>query len=137
MTDPLSKYSGADFYQTGKEYDLSQDSSPAAATLARAAFLQGANVGHTESIRALAHMTYYGSGGEKNAPKAFQLLWVAFLAKDREALPELVDMLEDFSDSSVNPSIKSEFQNAASDAQEILKRMDRLNQFLRSLKAPE
>lgn len=47
-------------FEEGIKYNWRQSQSPAAATLARAAFQQAATMGHTKAIRALAHMIFEG-----------------------------------------------------------------------------
>ena len=80
-------------YAEGMKFDLQQDKSPAAATLARANFQQAASMGHKAAIRALAHMVYEGRGGEKDQAKGLLLLWSAYQRRDEEAFEQFTDLL--------------------------------------------
>ena len=85
MTENTSENPADILYAEGMKYDLRQDKSLAAATLARASFQQAASMGHTKAIRALAHMVFEGNGGGKDREQAILMLWSAFLRGDHES----------------------------------------------------
>ncbi len=121
---------GEHYFQTGKKYDLSQSASPSNGTLARASFQQGAYMGHTGCIRALAEVMYYGVGGAKEPLEAIRLLWIAYLKGDRFALDELADMFEDFAGNELANVETDLLISAAQDSREIARLVRRVEQFL-------
>lgn len=91
ITDPAER-----MYIEGKKFDWQQDTSPAAATLARANFQQAASMGHKAAVRALAHLIYEGRGGEKDRAKGLLLLWSAYQRGDENAFEEFTDLLASY-----------------------------------------
>jgi TPR repeat protein len=89
---------GEFFYREGMQYDWRQDKSPSAATLARAAFKQAAQMGHIKATHELAHLYYYGTGGIQDQERALLLLWSCFQRGDDGALEQLVDMLNTYAE---------------------------------------
>lgn len=124
MSEESTESMAENLYLEGKKYDWRQDLSPAAATLARAAFQQAAAMGHTGAIRALAHMTFDGRGGNQDREHALLILWSAFRYRgDINALEELVDMLESFAEVTQG----SPGKYAAETARHVEELNDRLN----------
>lgn len=130
MADILPEYPAELLYKEGMKYDLRQDKSPAAATLARAAFQQAATMGHTGAIRALAHMIFEGNGGNQDREHAILLLWSAFLRGDHESLEELADILASYAESPNTPLLGKDAADAARRAEEIVDRLARLKSFI-------
>lgn len=121
-------------FNEGMKYDWHQDKSPAAATLARAAFQQAATMGYPKAIRALAHMTFEGRGGFKDKEHALLMLWSAFAINgDHESLEELSDMLESYAEESELSQMGKDAAAAADHVKEIDKRLSRVRDFMREL----
>ena len=126
MTEITPDNPGNLLFNEGMKYDLQQDMSPAAATLARATFQQAAAMGHTEAIRALAHMIFEGNGGGQDKEQAILLLWSAFLRGDHESLEELADMLDSYAESPNIPLPSKDAADAARRVEEIIDRLRNL-----------
>jgi urease gamma subunit len=133
MTDKVLENPADMFYAEGKKYDWRQDQSPAAATLARAAFQRAAAMNHTGAIRALAHMIFDGRGGGQDREHALLLLWSAFLLRDNDALEELEDMLESYAETSEAPSTERAASEAAHHVEELGKQLSRVGTFMHAL----
>ena len=133
MTDKAQETPAEMLYSEGMKYDLQQDQSPAAATLARAVFQQAATMGHTGAIRALAHMTFDGRGGGQDREHALLLLWSAFLQRDHDALEELVDMLESYAETAKEPSTAKATAIAARQVEELNDRLNQVGNFMHAM----
>jgi TPR repeat protein len=103
MSDDQGQSPADHLYSEGMKYDLAQDKSPAAASLARANFQRSAAMGHRGARRALAHLVYEGRGGPADREQALLLLWSAFRSGDYDALEELGDLLTSYSEELQNP----------------------------------
>lgn len=112
MTPSSKPTPGEALYAEGMKYDWRQDTSPSAATLARAAFQQSATMGHTGALRSLAHMSFDGRGGGQDQKQALLMLWSAFLKGDRDALEELSDLLASYAEVTSPPKQKQAEQMA-------------------------
>ena len=84
------------FYTKGMNYNWRQAESPAASTLARAAFRQAATMGHAAALSALADMNFNDEWGGRDKELALTQMWSAFRQGDHEALEALEDMLETY-----------------------------------------
>lgn len=133
MNDKTSADPADLLYEEGMKFDLKQDKSPAAATLARATFQQAASMGHTGAIRALAHMTYEGNGGAQDKERALLLLWSAFSRGDNEALEELSDMVASYSEDQKNPLAGKDVLVLAKDIEIAAEKFTRLRYFFSEL----
>ena len=122
-----------DLYSEGRKYDGQGDKSLANATLARAAFERAARLGHLKALRALADMEFLGSGGPKNMEHALWLKWRAYQSGDAEALEELVDLLESFSEASEDEFTKQRAENAARKAEEVPEHLGYIGSFIHGL----
>ena len=91
-------------YAEGMKYDLKQDKSFAAASIARANFEEAAALGHRAAARALAHMVYEGRGGPQHRERALLRLWSAFKHGDQDALEELGDLLASYGEQLETPA---------------------------------
>lgn len=120
-------------YAEGMKYDWRQSQSPASATLARANFQQAATMGHTKAIRALAHMTYEGSGGGRDKEQALLLLWFAFLRGDHDSLEELADMLGSYAEATADPETSNDAAKVAHQVEELSDRINRVRNFMHEL----
>ena len=120
-------------YSEGMKYDLA-DKSPADATVARACFQQAATMGHLKACRALAHMTFDGSGGDQDKESALLFLWQAFRQGDFDALEELADMLESYAETAREPSLKKYSGQTACRLTEINDQLQRVSSFMEDLK---
>lgn len=119
-------------YTEGMEYDWRQDKSPAAATLARAAFQQSATMGHTGALRSLAHMIFDGRGGGQDQKQALLLLWSAFRRGDRDALEELSDMLGSYAEVT-SPSKHKQAEQMAQKVGEVAALVSFIESFMHEL----
>jgi len=133
MTDNANDSPADMLFAVGMKYDWRQSQSPAAATLARAAFQQAATMGHTGAIRALAHMIFEGGGGGQDKEHALLLLWSAFIRRDNSALEELADMLESYAESIENPSICKAATETSQHIEELDMRLQQVESFMRKL----
>jgi TPR repeat protein len=107
MPDDFAEAPEDHLYAEGMRYDLKQDSSPAAASLARASFQQAATMGHQGAVRALAHLIYEGRGGPRNKEHALLLLWSAVKHGELSALEDLADLLGTYAEELTLPSESS------------------------------
>jgi TPR repeat protein len=114
-------------FSEGMKYDLKQDKSPAAASLARANFQQAATMGHTRAVRALAHLIYEGRGGPQDMEKGLLLLWSAFRRGDHDALEELGDLLASYSEQVLEPSNKGRVAGIAETIDELNHGLERVS----------
>jgi TPR repeat protein len=133
MTDKTDDSPADMLFAEGMKYDWRQTQSLGAATLARAAFQQAATMGNTKAIRALAHMIFEGSGGGRDREQALLLLWSSFLKGDHNALEELVDLLESYTESIENPSNRKETLATAQCIEELDMRLQQVGVFMREL----
>lgn len=133
MTENTSDNPADILYSEGMKYDLRQDKSPAAATLARASFQQAASMGHTRAIRSLAHMVFEGNGGAKDREQAILMLWSAFLRGDHESLEELVDILESYAEVKDVQLKTKDISDAARQIEDIIDRLARVKHFIHEL----
>jgi TPR repeat protein len=133
MTENTSENPADILYAEGMKYDLRQDKSLAAATLARASFQQAASMGHTKAIRALAHMVFEGNGGGKDREQAILMLWSAFLRGDHESLEELVDVLESYAEAKDAPFKSKDISDAARQVEDTIDRLARVKYFIHEL----
>jgi TPR repeat protein len=122
------------YYAEAMKYDWRQESSPAAATLARVAFNQAASMGHAQAISALAHMTFDGSGGEQDRELALILLWSSFRRGNYIALQELVDMLESYAEISPESQLGKSSEETAKQVEEICQKLILVEHFIDKLK---
>ncbi len=133
MTDTANDSLAENLFSEGIQYDWSQSQSPAAATLARADFQTAATMGHTKSKRALAHMIFDGRGGGQDKERALLLLWQAFIQRDNSALEELADMLESYTESIENPSIRKAASETVQHIEELDRRLKQVGAFMHEL----
>ncbi|HZW87210.1 MAG TPA: hypothetical protein VFF41_07105 [Gallionella sp.] len=133
MTNDTSENPADLLYADGMKYNLNQDKSPEAATLARALFQRAAAMGHVKALRALAHMIFDGRGGDRDKEQAILLLWSAFLRGDHESLEEFVDMLESYAEVEETPFKSKDISDAARNIEDIIDRLTRMKCFIREL----
>ena len=133
MTSEKSKTPAEILYSEGMKYDLNQDKSLAAATVARVAFQQAALMGHTPSIRALAHMVFDGRGGAPDKESALLWLWSVFNQGDHEALEELEDMMESYVETIKEDCKKNKAEHAASQVAQLHNQIQLIGSFMHEL----
>ena len=133
MSDKSNQSPADVLFSEGMKYDLSQDKSPASATLARAAFNQAATMGHTKALRALALMIYDGKGGGEDKEQAILMLWSAFLKQDTEALDELNEILESYSETLQESNEKRYAANAAKQVEELNSCLSAISGFMHTI----
>lgn len=121
-------------FSEGKQYNWRQGESPAAATLARAAFQRAAAMGHAGAIRALAHMTFDGHGGGQDREQALLMLSSACFAQaDRSVLEELVDMLGSYAETAEDTYISKTAAETAAHVEELSNRLGRVQAYMQAL----
>ena len=120
-------------YAEGMKYDLKQDKSPAAATLARANFQRAAAMGHSKSVRALAHLVYEGRGGPQDQEQGLLLLWSAFKRGDHDALEELGDLLTSYSEALQNAQESKRSAAIAVEIDELNRTLEKVSAFMYEL----
>jgi TPR repeat protein len=120
-------------FSEGMRYDLRQDTSLAAASLARANFQQAAAMGHSGAVRALAHLIFEGRGGPQDKEKGLLLLWSAFRRGDYDALEELGDLLASYSEQMPNPLDAKRTALVAETIAELRLGLDRVSSFMREI----
>lgn len=122
----------SELFAEGMKYNHAQSKSPAAATLARAAFNQAAALGHNEASKALANMEFYGEGGDKNQERAILRLWSVFTKGDAAALEELSDMISSYAEGLESQETKAATQ-AAEDIENLGRLMARVIPFIKAV----
>lgn len=114
-----SENTAVGLYRDAVQLDQSGDQSPDVARLARELFKQAAEMGHTAALVDYANYLYSGRGGQADKPLALLLIWQAFLKGHHEALDDLENLLEEFSQESPDGSEKAAAAKAANDIESL------------------
>lgn len=129
---PTNPSIASELFEEGMKYNYAQSKSPAATTLARAAFNQAAALGHNEASKALANMEFYGEGGDKNKERAILRLWSVFTNGDAGALEDLADMLSSYAEGLESQEKRKTIQ-ASEDIENLGKLMIRIIPFIKAI----
>ncbi len=114
-----SEKTAKELYQDAVQLDQSGDQSPDVAKRARELFKQAAEMGHTAALVDYANYLYSGRGGEADKPHALLLIWRAFREGHHEALDDLANLLEEFSQEYPDDSEKAAAAKAAKDIESL------------------
>lgn len=120
-------------FSEGKKFDWKQDTSLAAAVLARANFQQAAEMGHKEAARALAHVVYEGRGGAEDKVLGLLLLWSAFRRGDYQALEEFSDLLASFGEDNTLGQQTIRAAHLAPTLEALVETLGKVDQFMHEL----
>lgn len=131
MTDSKNEAEAESFYTKGMSYNWRQAESPAASTLARAAFRQAASMGHAAALRALADMNFDDEWGSRDRELALTMMWSAFRQCDHEALEALEDMLETYGETTEDKQRAKGAIAAAGHVKELKKQWENVNAFIK------
>lgn len=126
----LNDLTADELYAVGMSHNWRQSESFEQATLSHANLKLAAARGHLKAMREFAEMLYAGSGGPRDCELALWLKWQAHSRGDREALEELIALLESYSEKLGDEGGKSRAVLAARKAEETSKHLGWLRDYL-------
>lgn len=90
-------------------------------------------MGHSNALRALAHLIYEGRGGPQDREHALLILWSAFIRGDRDALEELEDMLETYGETAGDSRRAKTAVATAQSVGELRSLVERISDFMHDI----